>query len=269
MSFLTVIGAKDVENIQASGLVGLSPAPSSVGDLKNPMTRGVAGFLAQLKDSKDYNYEFEEMFSIYLTNDQKSPGKITFGGYDTARFAKQGLTDKDVFWTDQSRNEQYWASNNKKVSIGDGKKEVVLTQRNQQVIFDNGMTFGSAPEQTFVKLAETLLRDYGVTCMKDEPLYDCRCTPEQMAKLPSIKFEIFAASGASKQIELPPSGYMMAAPENPGHAFLLLTPTAKFEGVGKAEGEEYWILGAQFLQNYYTIYDFAKKKIGLVESVSS
>ena len=69
------------------------------------MTRGVAGFLAQLKDSKDYNYEFEEMFSIYLTNDQKSPGKITFGGYDTARFAKQGLTDKDVFWTDQSRNE--------------------------------------------------------------------------------------------------------------------------------------------------------------------
>lgn len=37
---------------------------------------------------------------------------------------------------------------------------------------------------------------------------------------------------------------------------------------GKA-GEEYWVMGAQFLQNYYSIYDFKDKRIGLVESVSS
>ena len=36
--------------------------------------------------------------------------------------------------------------------------------------------------------------------------------------------------------------------------------------MGGQPGEEYWVLGAQFLQNYYTIYDFDKKKIGLVES---
>ena len=59
------------------------------------------------------------MFSIYLSNDEVSPGKITFGGYDTEKFAKKGLTDKDIFWVDQSINEQYWAANNKQVKFGD------------------------------------------------------------------------------------------------------------------------------------------------------
>ena len=64
---------------------------------------------------------------------------------------------------------------------------------------------------------------------------------------------------------------------------LLIKPW-KFEGPGakkpdtemlqqgelsKNMTEEYWILGVQFLRNYYTIYDFQQKKIGLVESVTS
>ena len=27
-----------------------------------------------------------------------------------------------------------------------------------------------------------------------------------------------------------------------------------------------WVVGAEFLQNYYSIYDFKNKKIGLIES---
>lgn len=44
-----------------------------------------------------------------------------FGGYDLAKFAKAGSADKDIFWIDQSRNEQYWAVNNKDVSLGETK----------------------------------------------------------------------------------------------------------------------------------------------------
>lgn len=40
-------------------------------------------------------------------------------------------------------------------------------------------------------------------------------------------------------------------------------------GMGGKPGEEYWVLGAQFLQNYYSIYNFKDKKIGLAESVTS
>lgn len=44
---------------------------------------------------------------------------MTFGGYDLKKFAKAGSTDKDVQWVEQSRNEEYWASNLKGVSLGD------------------------------------------------------------------------------------------------------------------------------------------------------
>jgi len=38
------------------------------------------------------------MFSLYLSNNEKVPGKITFGGYDLDKFAKKGSAEKDVFW---------------------------------------------------------------------------------------------------------------------------------------------------------------------------
>jgi len=51
--------------------------------------------------------------------------------------------------------------------------------------------------------------------------------------------------------------------------FLLISPWT-FAGLGKKNAtDEYWILGAQFLQNYYSVYDFEAGKIGLVESKTS
>jgi Eukaryotic aspartyl protease len=45
---------------------------------------------------------------------------------------------------------------------------------------------------------------------------------------------------------------------------LRLTPSdTKF---GKKEMSFYWVLGDIFLQNYYSIYDFPAKKLGLIES---
>jgi len=53
-----------------------------------------------------------------------------------------------------------------------------------------------------------------------------------------------------------------------GACWILLNPW-EFSGMGGKDGDEVWVLGAQFLQNYYTIYDFKQKKIGFIESVSS
>ena len=105
MAFLSVISSKDVESLQGSGLIGLSPAPTKELDLKEPLTHGVPAFISQLKESQQFGKEFERMFSLYLSNQEKVPGKITFGGYDVEKFGKKGLTEKDVFWLDQSRNE--------------------------------------------------------------------------------------------------------------------------------------------------------------------
>lgn len=49
---------------------------------------------------------------------------------------------------------------------------------------------------------------------------------------------------------------------------LLLHPT-NFDPIGQTKKVETWVLGAQFLGNYYTIYNWEENAIGLVESVSS
>jgi hypothetical protein len=37
------------------------------------------------------------MFSFYLSNDEKSKGKMIFGGYDL-KWAKKGSEKKDIYW---------------------------------------------------------------------------------------------------------------------------------------------------------------------------
>jgi hypothetical protein len=40
------VKAKDVESLQGSGLIGLSPSPAKDAELKQPFTHGVPGFIA-------------------------------------------------------------------------------------------------------------------------------------------------------------------------------------------------------------------------------
>ena len=43
---------------------------------------------------------------------------MIFGGTNYSQFAKDGLSEKDVFWSKQSSNPMYWAVNSKDVKIG-------------------------------------------------------------------------------------------------------------------------------------------------------
>ena len=104
MSFLTVVNSADLSALRGSGLIGLAPTPPHKEELEKPMEAGVPGFVAQLKHSTKYKEDLMPVFSIYLSNDEKSPGKMTFGGFDMA-LAQSGKTEKDIFWADQSINE--------------------------------------------------------------------------------------------------------------------------------------------------------------------
>lgn len=131
------------------------------------------------------------------------------------------------------------------------------------------MSFGEAPKKAFVKLAQLLSKEHGIQCIETKPLWACEASNASLSRLPNINFSVIAnAKGETKQIIMPPKAYMKADERRPGIAYILLTPAERNE-VGKKAGEEYWILGAQFLHNYYSIYDFDNKKIGLVESKTS
>jgi hypothetical protein len=99
------------------------------------------------------------MFSIYLSNDEVSPGKMTFGGYDL-QYAKKGASPKDISWADQSANEAYWAVNGKDIQFGDQP----LVKHNQQFILDNGMSLAMAPKSSFLAMVKALYQQYGVLC---------------------------------------------------------------------------------------------------------
>jgi len=45
---------------------------------------------------------------MFLSNKPEDPGKITFGGYDLAKYAKAGSTDQDIFWSDLAHARTYF-----------------------------------------------------------------------------------------------------------------------------------------------------------------
>ena len=51
-----------------------------------------------------------------------------------------------------------------------------------------------------------------------------------------------------------------------GCSKLLLTPSN--EKFGNGDPTDYWVLGDIFLKNYYSIYDYPNKQVGLIASKS-
>ncbi len=154
-----------------------------------------------MRASKDYNKEFDQVFSIYLSNDEKTPGDISFGGYDLAKYAKKS---KDIIWADQSANEAYWALNTLGAKIGG----TTLASYYQQVIFDNGMSLAMIPEKSFVPLIKTL-NDHGFKCQENVQLWSCNGTTADYKKLPPITLNLLLnAKSESANIIMPREAYL-------------------------------------------------------------
>ena len=269
LQFITILKARNLGGIKGSGLIGLAPTPDTAAErqsLAQPLTGAAPGFLSQLLHSPAFKRDFDPIFSFYLTKDLDAKGKIIFGGYDL-KYAKQGSTEADVFWAKQSANPSYWGVNSSGVNLGQTK----VAAKPQQVILDSGMSLAFAPPNSFKSLLSSIMTSTGIKCMDAKPAAACLCTEKQYSKLPNLEFNIVAdETGKQKTVKMPKEAYMeYKADKNLVRCFLLISPQ-DFSGMGaKSKDEEYWVLGVQFLKNYYTMYDFQQKKIGLVESKTS
>lgn len=108
------------------------------------------------------------MFSIYLSNDGKSPGDISFGGYDLKRFAKTGHV---VHWMGLASNTFYWDINSAKVTFNNVK----ISDTQQTIIFDNGMSLAMAPEKSFIEVMK-VISNAGFKCSEGIPIWSCQGT---------------------------------------------------------------------------------------------
>ena len=172
--FLSVVKASDLGGLTGSGLIGLAPVPDDKEQnklLKNPLNGPTPSFINQLLHSAEYKRDFEPQFSFYLSKDENVKGKMIFGGFNM-KYAKQGLTEQDVFWAKQSRNPYYWGVYSDSVKLGD----VEINAKPQQLILDNGMSLAMAPEKSFAYLVIGIYRQSGIQCMMSRK--GCMCEQE-------------------------------------------------------------------------------------------
>jgi hypothetical protein len=59
-----------LQALNGGGLIGLAPIISKDKELTDPLHNGIPGFIAQLKNDKDYVQKHGTQFSIYLSNDE-------------------------------------------------------------------------------------------------------------------------------------------------------------------------------------------------------
>jgi len=100
-TFLAVDEASEIDKDRFSGIVGLSP----MSDVKR-----MPAFVEQIADIGGIGGKnlIKPMFSMYLSNKVEEPGKIVFGGYDIAKFAKPGSTENDIFWAELAHARTYF-----------------------------------------------------------------------------------------------------------------------------------------------------------------
>ena len=89
----------------------------------------------------------------------------------------------------------------------------------------------------------------------DLSLYKCSgCTDGNLKSLKPIELFI-----GGKYFEIPVESYIRSIGEE--QCNLLLHPYDTSFG-----SDSKWVVGAEFLQNYYSIYDYNQKRIGLIEA---
>ena len=182
---------------------------------------------------------------------------MTFGGYDMT-LAKSGKKSDDVFWFNQTKD-NFWSA----------EGTFNLNGQTRQLIFDSGLSLAMVPKEDFKKILMSMLPEW--QCFPTQPLWSCSYNKAAKSKpLAPLTFTLKDVNGKDRVLEMPESALIKKSDNmsNDNAAWLLLQPWDS-AGLGLQTHEEAWVLGDLFLQNYYSVYDYDKKKIGLVESKTS
>ena len=122
----------------------------------------------------------EKIFSIQV-GDLFEPSKITIGGYDTEKYAKENIT-----WHELS-NKQYWTIDMESVHIGE--QEIELSTN--KVIVDSGTSYLLMPTDDFRNFAQYFLDR--TTCWIDSNMYNlfvCNCDANSYQEYPDLVITI-------------------------------------------------------------------------------
>lgn len=179
------------------------------------------------------------MFSMFI--DPNEVSKIQIGGYDLKKYAKGPLR-----WYPIS-SPSFWQLPFDNVKLGSFE----FTPSVNLVMADTGTSLNMIPDEDYYKIFNMFFKDK-FRCQKlPNTLDSCDCTASQQEAIPAITFQM---NGDTYSI-----------------------PTEKwFERSGNqcvikfmhSPRKDYWILGLNFFENYYTVFDYENMSIGFADSVN-
>ncbi|KAI9328846.1 aspartic peptidase domain-containing protein [Obelidium mucronatum] len=192
-------------------------------------------------------------FSTTSANDPNG-GKLVIGGTDTSlyngTFSFLPILPRP-YNTDggQFSPSYFWTVAGKSISIRGGIN--IPAGSGTQVLVDTGTTLMTVDPDTFKNLITALSNNTASVFIPDSSrgIYACSC--ELRSTLPDI-FINLGANGIP--FVLTSTDYIMVGGSS-GQCLLAIMPL-------KPSGANLWILGARFIQRYYTVFDFANAQVG-------
>lgn len=115
---------------------------------------------------------------------------------------------------------------------------------------DSGTTMITMPSSDFRSIMHQVFP--GRECINLNGNVACSCTHEELLQVPSLYF-----SAGGKQFEIPSKEWVIYNRD--------LLKCEVFIG---EHGENKWILGLNFIVYYYTVFDYGKNRVGLVENIN-
>lgn len=100
------------------------------------------------------NRRINPIFSFFLTKVSSIPGKVIIGGYDVQKYARFGLTEKDIIWNKIERTPDYfWSLGLQGARFYGGqpilsKQNLIyanLTETKRTLVLDTGLSYALAP----------------------------------------------------------------------------------------------------------------------------
>jgi hypothetical protein len=200
--------------------------------------------------------QLNQVFSFYMSKGEGSTGNLKFGGYDL-KYAKVNSTDDDIIWSPVI--DDGWTIGLSTVKFAGSNESLPI--KAEQLTLDTGLSYALVPPSDIEDIVLALKESMNFTCKKDGfgdlDMYACPCSESQYKQLKPLQFKI-----NSKFFTLPVKAWISFDKERENKECKILMHPYDISMTATYK----WVVGIQFLQNFYSIFDIQNKRIGLVEA---
>lgn len=239
-AFYLISSQKDLDSVQAEGLVGLGPRTE---------VNGHKMILASLKEQGVIK---QMVFSIYLpgTNGRKShAGELILGGYDYEYARNKEFIYQNLV------SDKYWAVNLTEGRLTmHGKMELRTQETGYMAMVDSGTSCIHIPydiyESFMDQVSDIAQEDYLKVWSSMKYM---QCSKTLLQRLPTLEL-IFG----STVFKIEPKDYVLWDDDRDTFCLILLLPSPS---------TDMWVLGDVFMRTVYTLFDLENRRIGFLKNI--